>query len=111
MPSENISASSAVEAGHEVLLIDVSQPVPPGAALVLCALVKVHKEKEQIRLECFQPIKNTVAKQTPVSSLTLKIRGERQAIAPHNFNLSLVPSDSRPAVYRLINEYLYGAHD
>lgn len=100
----------AVEAGHEVLLIDVSQPAP-GVDPVLCALIKVHKEKDQIRLECFQPTKDTVAKQTAVSSLTLRIRGERQMIAPHNFNLSLVPSDNRFQVYRLINEYLYGDHD
>lgn len=107
MLSDNISARSAFEAEHEVLLIDVSQPVP-GTSPALCALIKVHKERDQIRLECFQPNNDGVTKQTAVSSLTLKLRGERQTIASHNFNLSLVPSDSRLGVYRLINDYLYG---
>lgn len=86
-----------VQVGEEVGKVD---PVP-------CALIEVRKEANQAILECFQPSRDGVAK-TSVASLTLKMRGERQSIAPHNFNLSLVPSDRRPEVYGLINEYLYG---
>ena len=107
MQIDNILVRSATEAGHEVLLIDVSQPVP-GSSPALCAVIKVHKERDQIRLECFQPNNDGVEKQTAVSSLTLRTRTERQTIASHNFNLSLVPSDSRLGVYRFINQYLYG---
>lgn len=108
MPSleDHLLVRLAVKAGHEVLLIDVSEPVP-GLTPVLYAMIRVHKESDQIRLECFQPNKDGMEKQTAVSSITFKTRGERQMIAPHNFKLSLVPSDKRVEVYRLINDYLY----